>query len=158
MHMSNDWRYHKINRTTAETYGAPTGERTYFLSTAKETAGKVTVMDSYFPKGSGVPWHIHKIDEEIFYITSGRYKVGIGNEEMELGVGEIAIAGIGVPRMFTALTDDAWMLVINSPAGPAEGFLRYMQSLNLRGPPGPEVFATCEKEFGVVFGKGDGSR
>ncbi|MBM4196808.1 MAG: cupin domain-containing protein [Gammaproteobacteria bacterium] len=155
--MSDKWRYHKIDRKSAETYGAPSGELTYFLSTARESGGKVTVMDSYFPKGSGVPWHIHKMDEELFYITSGRYKIGVGNEEMELGVGEMAIAGIGVPRMFKALTDDAWMLVINAPAGPAEGFLRYMQGLNLRGPPGPEVFETCEKEFGVIFGKGDGS-
>ena len=155
--MSQDWRYHRINRDNAESYGAPGAELTYFLSTAEETDGKVTVMDSYFPKGRGVPWHVHTMDEELFYITSGRYKVGIGDEEMELGVGEMAIAGIGVPRMFEALTDDAWMVVINSPAGPAEGFLRYMQGLELTGPPGPEVFETCAKEFGVIFGKGDGS-
>jgi quercetin dioxygenase-like cupin family protein len=155
--MSDDWRYTKITRDNAETYGAQGAELTYFLSTAKESDGRVTVMDSYFPKGRGVPWHIHMMDEELFYITSGRYKVGVGDEEMELGVGEIAIAGIGVPRMFEALTDDAWMLVINAPAGPAEGFIRYMQGLELTGPPGPEVFETCEKEFGVIFGKGDGS-
>jgi hypothetical protein len=59
--------------------------------------------------------------------------------------------------MFEALTDDAWMVVINAPGGPAEGFLRYMQNLELTGPPGPEVFETCEKEFGVIFGRGDGT-
>ena len=64
--MSEDWRYHKITRDTAETYGEPGAELTYFLSTAAETDGKVTVMDSYFPKGRGVPWHIHLMDEEMF--------------------------------------------------------------------------------------------
>ena len=49
----SDWRYTKITRETAEKYEAPTGELTYFLSTAKETDGKVTVFDAYFPKGSG---------------------------------------------------------------------------------------------------------
>ena len=149
----SDWRYTKITRETAEKYEAPTGELTYFLSTAKETDGKVTVFDSYFPKGSGVPWHRHLMDEELFLVTSGKYKIGIGDEEFELGPREIAIAGLHVPRMFEALTDDAWMIVINAPAGPAEGFLRYMQTLTER--PGEEVFKRCEKEFGVLFGRGD---
>ncbi|HJP05572.1 MAG: cupin [Chromatiales bacterium] len=153
--MSDDWRYHKITRETAETYKVPSGEITYFLSTAAETDGKITVFDAYFPKGSGVPWHIHKIDEELFFVTSGKYKIGVADEEFELGVGEMAIAGIDVPRMFEAITDDAWIIVINSPAGPAENFIRYMQNLDLKGPPGPEVFEHCEKEFGVVFGKGN---
>lgn len=153
----SEFRYKKITRENAETYGAPSGELTYFLSTAEETDGKVTVFDAYFPKGSGVPWHIHKMDEELFLVTSGKYKVGIADEEFELGPGEIAIAGLHVPRMFEALTDDAWMIVINAPAGPAEGFIRYMQGLELTGPPGPEVFQRCEEEFGVIFGRGDGT-
>ena len=151
----SDFRYTKITRETAETYGAPSGELTYFLSTAAETDGKVTVFDAYFPKGSGVPWHIHLMDEELFLVTSGKYKVGIADEEFELAPGEIAIAGLDVPRMFEALTDDAWMIVINAPAGPAEGFIRYMQGLEMTGPPGPEVFQRCEEEFGVIFGRGD---
>ena len=46
----SDWRYHKITRETAEKYEIPGREVTYFLSTAAETDGKVTVMDSYFPR------------------------------------------------------------------------------------------------------------
>ena len=88
----NDWRYTKITRDTAEKYESPTGELTYFLSTAAETDGKVTVFDSYFPKGSGVPWHIHKLDEELFLVISGKYQIGVGDEEFELGPGEMAIA------------------------------------------------------------------
>lgn len=147
-------RAFKITQENAEKYEAPTGELTYFLSTAAETDGKVTVFDAYFPKGAGVPWHIHKIDEELFYVISGKYKVGIGDEEFELGPGEMAIAGLDVPRAFWALTDNARMIVINAPAGPAEEFIRYMQSLT--GPPDETVLAHCEKEFGVIFGKGDG--
>jgi quercetin dioxygenase-like cupin family protein len=149
----NDWRYTKITRDTAEKYESPTGELTYFLSTAAETDGKVTVFDSYFPKGSGVPWHIHKLDEELFLVISGKYQIGVGDEEFELGPGEMAIAGIGVPRAFWATTDDARLIVINAPAGPAEGFLRYMQSLTQR--PDEAVFQRCEEEFGVIFGRGD---
>ncbi len=149
----SDWRYFKITRDNAEKYEAPTGELTYILSTAKETDGKVTVFDAYFPKGSGVPWHIHLLDEELFIVISGKYTVGIGDEEFELGPGECAIAGLHVPRAFWATTDDARMIVVNAPAGPAEGFIRYMQSL--QGPPDDEVFRRCREEFGVIFGRGD---
>jgi quercetin dioxygenase-like cupin family protein len=146
----SNWRYSKITRDTAEKYEAPTGEVTYFLSTAAETDGKVTVFDAYFPKGSGVPLHIHKLDEELFLVTSGKYKVAVADEEFELGPGEMAIAGIDVPRMFEAITDDAWIIVMTSPAGPAENFIRYMQ--NLQGPPSEEDIQYVAKEYGVVFG------
>ena len=149
----SDWRYFKFTRENAEKYEAPSGELTYILSTAAETDGKVTVFDAYFPKGAGVPWHIHKMDEELFLVIEGKYTVGIGDEEFELGPGEMAIAGLDVPRAFWATTDNARMIVINAPGGPAEGFIRYMQSLT--GPPGPEVFQRCEEEFGVIFGRGD---
>lgn len=148
----NDWRYTKITRDTAEKYAAPTGELTYFLSTAEETDGKVTVFDAYFPKGSGVPMHIHKLDEELFLVKSGKYKIAVADDEFELGPGEMAIAGIDVPRMFEALTDDAWIIVITSPAGPAENFIRYMQ--NLQGPPSAEDIQYAAEEYGVIFDGG----
>jgi quercetin dioxygenase-like cupin family protein len=149
----NDWRYSKITRETAEKYEIPGRELTYFLSTAAETDGKVTVMDSYFPKGSGVPWHSHLIDEELFLVITGTYQIGVADEEFELGPGEMAIAGVGVPRCFWATSDDARMIIVNAPGGPAEGFIRYMQTLE--GPPDEEVFRRCKDEFGVIFGKGD---
>jgi len=146
----SNWRYTRITRDNAEKYEAPTGEVTYFLATAAETDGKVTVFDAYFPKGSGVPLHIHKLDEELFLVTSGKYKVAVADEEFELGPGEMAIAGIDVPRMFEAITDDAWIIVMTSPAGPAENFIRYMQ--NLQCPPSEEDIQYVAKEYGVVFG------
>ena len=82
----SDWRYTKITRDNAEKYEAPSGELTYFLSTAAETDGKVTVFDSYFPKGSGVPWHIHKLDEELFLVIEGTYQIGVGVVPGNLGV------------------------------------------------------------------------
>jgi len=149
----SDWRYTKITRDSAEKYTPPTGELTYFLSTAEETNGKVTVFDAYFPKGSGVPLHIHKLDEELFLVISGKYRVGVADEEFELGPGEMAIAGVDVPRMFEAITDDAWIIVITSPAGPAENFIRYMQ--NLQGPPSEEDIQFVAEEYGIIFGGGD---
>ena len=149
----SDWRYHKVTRETAEIYEIPGREVTYFLATAAETDGKVTVMDSYFPKGSGVPWHSHSIDEELFLVITGTYQVGVGDEEFELGPGDMATAGVGVPRCFWATSDDARMIIINAPGGPAEGFIRYMQTLTER--PDEAVFKRCKEEFGVTFGRGD---
>ena len=147
----NEWRYMKITRDTAEKYEIPGRELTYFLSTAKETDGKVTVMDSYFPKGSGVPWHLHTIDEELFLIITGKYKIGVADEEFDLGPGEMAVAGVGVPRMFEAITDDARMIVINAPAGPAEGFIRYMQHPGRR--PTEEDIQYVADDFGLTLSR-----
>ncbi len=144
-------RYFKTTPETAERYGIPGRETTWFLSTAEETEGRVTVMDSLFPKGTGVPWHNHEIDDELFYVVKGEFDVSVGDETFVLKPGECAIAGIGVPRRFESLSDDAQLLVITSPGGPAEGFIRHMQSL--KGPPTDEDIKTVRKEYGVAFGK-----
>ncbi|TDJ45452.1 MAG: hypothetical protein E2O52_06655 [Gammaproteobacteria bacterium] len=89
-------------------------------------------------------WRYHKITRE----TAEIYEVP-GREVTYF----LATAGVGVPRCFWATSDDARMIIINAPGGPAEGFIRYMQTLTER--PDEAVFKRCKEEFGVTFGRGD---
>ena len=99
------------------------GESTTILASGKDTGDRVTIFDSVLPKGNEAPWHYHEIDDEIFYIISGEIEFSVDKEEFIAKTGDLVIAGPNVKRRFKALQDSR-LLVINTPSGPSEGFIR----------------------------------
>jgi quercetin dioxygenase-like cupin family protein len=112
----------------AETHVTDGGEKTAFLVTGQDTDGRVTVADSFMPEGASAPWHYHEVDDEIFYIISGSIEFGVNDDLIIANAGDLVMAGPNVHRKFKALTD-SHVVVINTPAGPAEGFIRDISSL-----------------------------
>ncbi len=107
---------------------------TSLLATGENTDNRVSIFDSVLPKGNLAPWHYHEIDDEIFYIISGEIEFGVDKEEFIARPGDLVIAGPNVPRRFTALTDSK-LLVINTPSGPSEGFIRDISKFSQDNPP-----------------------
>jgi len=116
-------RLKHIAKADAETYTTADGEVTVFLATAEDTDGRVTIADSFLPEGSSAPWHYHDHDDEIFYVVSGEVEFGVNDSELIAKSGDLVMAGPKVHRRFKALADSQ-VMVINAPAGPAEGFIR----------------------------------
>ncbi|WP_281561358.1 cupin domain-containing protein [Thalassomonas sp. RHCl1] len=127
-------RYKHVRAGSAEQYGVNGGEMTAILATGKDTDNRVTIFDSQLPKGHGAPWHYHELDDEIFYIISGEVEFGVDKKEFIAGPGDLVIAGPDVPRRFKALSDSK-LLVINTPSGPAEGFIREISEFGDSNPP-----------------------
>lgn len=121
-------RYKFVRSPDAETYRQTTGESNVFLATGADTDGRVSIYDSRLKVGNGAPWHYHQIDDEIFYIVSGRVEFGVADEVLVALPGDLVIAGPQVPRRFRAL-EDSHMLVVNAPGGPSERFLRDVMTL-----------------------------
>ncbi|WP_423910492.1 cupin domain-containing protein [Candidatus Spongiihabitans sp.] len=86
------------------------------------------------PKGNEAPWHYHEINDEIFYIISGEIEFGVDKEEFVAKSGDLVIAGANVQRRFKALQDSK-ALVINTPSGPSEGFIRDISKFSQDNPP-----------------------
>lgn len=124
-------RFHHIRAATAETHSGADGEQTVFLATAAETDGRVAIFDSVLKKGNGAPWHYHEIDDEIFYVLSGRMEFGVGEQTFVASPGDLVVVGPGVGRRFEAL-EESRLVVVNAPAGPSEGFLREVMQLEGR--------------------------
>ncbi len=131
---------------SAETYNLEGGEITKFLLTGLETEGRISLYDSILPKGNFAPLHYHEIDMEIFYIISGQVEFIVNNEKIIANPGDTVMAGVLVKRAFKALADSR-MLVINTPGGPSEGFLREIASL----PPGSGPSAEQKRRFKEVY-------
>lgn len=59
------------------------------LST-RATGGKMSIVDSLSPVGSGPPRHVHEAEDEIFVILGGQCKFWIEGKEFMRGPGETA--------------------------------------------------------------------
>jgi len=58
----------------------------------------VSIFDSFLPRGNEASWHYHEIDDEIFYIVSGKVEFGVAEDEFIASAGDLVIAGPDVPR------------------------------------------------------------
>jgi len=121
-------RFKHISLKNAETFVTDGGEKSAFLVTSDDTDGRVTVADSFLPKGASAPRHYHEIDDELFYVISGTVEFGVNDKLIVAEAGDLVMAGPRVRRRFTALTDSR-VVVINAPAGPTVGFIREMSTL-----------------------------
>ena len=77
---------------------------------------------------------------------SGKIEFGVDDQVLIAGPGDLVNAGPKVHRRFTAL-EDSHMLVINSPAGPSEGFLREISTIKL--PPSAEDIIHYATAYGI---------
>ena len=121
-------RYKHIQADSAEKYNIEGGEMISILASAQDTDNRVSIFDSRLPQGNEAPWHYHEVDDEIFYIISGEIEFGVDQEQFVAKSGDLVIAGPHVPRRFKALIE-SHLLVINSPSGPSEGFIRVIANL-----------------------------
>ena len=90
---------------------------------ANDTAGQYSVMDIETPPGVGSPWHVHRDEDEWFYVHEGECEVYIGDAHLTLTAGGFAFGPKGVPHTFFGGPNGGKMLVW---AGGAkfEGLLR----------------------------------
>jgi mannose-6-phosphate isomerase-like protein (cupin superfamily) len=78
---------------------------------ADDTAGQYCLIDLEMPTGVGTPLHIHRDEDEWFYVREGAFAVYIGDAQLTLTAGEFAFGPKGVPHTFMAGPDGGKMLV-----------------------------------------------
>jgi mannose-6-phosphate isomerase-like protein (cupin superfamily) len=114
---------------TAVVRGAGDGEALWFRDNrtiikvrAHDTAGAYGLVESWAPAGTGTPLHVHRREDEAFYILSGTLRVRCGEEEFSAGPGAYALLPRDVPHAFRVEGDEpAHLLTLISP-GSGEGF------------------------------------
>jgi quercetin dioxygenase-like cupin family protein len=70
------------------------GDYYRFLVTGAETGGMYFAMEAIVPPGGGPPLHIHRREDETFYVVEGECEFVIGDERVTAGVGDY----VNVPR------------------------------------------------------------
>ena len=139
------------------------GEALWFLgqlvtikASGEGTDGRATVIEVLGPRGSGSPLHVHRREDEWFYVLEGSLAFWAGGRTFEAEAGSFVYGPRDVPHTFAVTSAEARFVVVTEPAG-FEGFVRALaepaQSLTLppaaTTPPDPEHLATVAAEYGV---------
>lgn len=106
------------------------GEAIWFLgalltikASAEQTDGRVCVIDHVGPPG-GSPPHVHKREDEWFYVLDGHITFQVGDAVASAGPGSFVYGPRDVPHSFVIDGDGgARFLLVTEPAG-FEGFVR----------------------------------
>ena len=87
-----------------------------------QNGGAFGLIDHLLPAGWASPYHVHRNEEESFYVVEGEMAFYVGDEKVEAGPGAFVYGPRGVPHGFAVEGDaPARVLLLNTPAG-FEGF------------------------------------
>lgn len=139
------------------------GEALWFLgalvtikASSETTAGRAMVTETLAPRGHGSPLHVHRNEDEWFYVTEGELTFWVGGEVIVATAGAFVYGSRDVPHTFTVSSDEAHFLVVAEPGG-FSGFLRALAEPAgelvipppATEPPDMELMATTAAEYGI---------
>jgi quercetin dioxygenase-like cupin family protein len=75
------------------------------------------------PRGSGPPLHVHHNEDETFYVLDGEVTFLVGEERIDLAVGDYLFAPRGIAHAYVVRSERARMLVTASPGGIEQVFV-----------------------------------
>jgi quercetin dioxygenase-like cupin family protein len=89
-------------------------------ATGEQTGGTLALIDQVVPPGAGSPWHVHRNEDESFYVVEGEVLFIVGEEQQRItaGPGTFVFGPRGVPHGFrNDGAAPARMLLQATPAG-----------------------------------------
>ena len=91
-------------------------------ATGEQTGGAFGLIDNVMPAEFASPYHMHRKEDESFYVVEGEMTFYVGDERVKAGAGAFVYGPRGVPHGFEVEgTAPARILLQNYPAG-FEGF------------------------------------
>lgn len=93
-----------------------------FLARSEETEGRFALIEILARKGTEPPRHVHRREDEAFYVLEGEVTFYVGDETHEAGPGTFVFAPRGVPHSFVFETDVVRKLATITPGKLDEHF------------------------------------
>ena len=88
-----------------------------FLATGEETQGKFALIEAVGRKGNDPPPHIHRREDETFYVLAGEVVFSVGDRTIKGTPGTMIFLPRDVRHSFTIESEHARMLILVTPAG-----------------------------------------
>ena len=93
-------------------------------ATGASTGGALSLVEAMATPGSAPPWHVHRHDDEMFYILDGSFLFKCGEEFYNGGPGTFAFLPRGIPHSFKVVSETvAKFLVLGTPAAIDQYFI-----------------------------------
>jgi quercetin dioxygenase-like cupin family protein len=113
------------------------GDMYTFLVTGEETGGAYFAMEALVPPGGGPPPHIHRREDETFYVLEGQVEFLLGDVLITAGPGDFVHVPRGhVHRFHNAGTETARLVLTFTPTGIEHFFVEALEEVG----PGTTAF------------------
>ena len=84
----------------------------------ESSGGELALVELVGREGDMPPLHVHRVEDETFYVLEGRMSLHVGGREpIGLVAGQSALAPRGVPHAYRVESETARWLVATTPAG-----------------------------------------
>jgi quercetin dioxygenase-like cupin family protein len=93
------------------------GNLAVLKTTADDTAGQLTIVEVTAPPGLEVPLHVHRRDDEGFWILEGNVTFEVGGSTIEAHAGDYVFGPRDIPHRYTVGNNGCRMLFIMVPGG-----------------------------------------
>lgn len=97
-----------------------TGRLTVKVGAAETGFSQFEVAD---PRGGATPTHVHRNEDESFYVLEGEVSLFVGGERIDLTAGDYAFAPRGIPHAYIVRSEQARILTTLCPGGLEEVFV-----------------------------------
>jgi quercetin dioxygenase-like cupin family protein len=122
---------------------------------AEQTDGRLFQLLCSDRRGGAPPLHVHRNEDETFFVISGEVSFFVGEERIEATAGDFVFAPRDVPHSFLVRSEEAEYLTSFAPAG-AERFFAEVAPPVIPGEsppsptqPDPDEFARIAAKYGI---------
>jgi quercetin dioxygenase-like cupin family protein len=104
--------------------------RGHVLVSSDETNGALVLASLEADPEGGLQPHLHRLEEEVFYVLEGRFRVRLGDRIIEAVTGDLIFAPRGTVHCWSNVGDaPAYALVLIAPAENFQNFAVELEKL-----------------------------
>jgi quercetin dioxygenase-like cupin family protein len=123
------------------------GKPLVFLVTGRDTK-HASMFDWTLPAGFSTGLHVHRVQEETFYVLEGECQWQIGEQQIRAEAGTYVFIPPGVPHNIANASDKpARMLMTVSPPGHEHYFEELVKLVTRGGPPDAHAISKLRARF-----------
>ena len=118
---------------SAPRYGGPQGREADFtevLASRQQTAGTLGVFRQTIAPKSGPPTHIHKAEDEFFYVVSGEFSIKVGDRIVSAPADSFLFVPRGTPHTFRNVGTQPGVILVGVVPGGFEKMFEERQGVD----------------------------
>ncbi|MBC8138933.1 MAG: cupin domain-containing protein [Fibrella sp.] len=125
--------------------------RAYVKAQSTETVGSFSLSHVHADAGGGVPPHIHRREDEAFYILEGRFQFLVGERAFEAGPDDTILGPRDVAHGWQCISPEGGrLLIFFAPGANMEAFgFAFAQRISSREAVEPAMMAALAAEYGI---------
>jgi len=126
------------------------GSQIWLRASASQTGGALGLVEQLVPPGFGSPYHIHRNEDESFYVLEGQVRFFTGGQSYVLGAGGFAFLPRGIAHGFRTEGETvSRSLLLATPGGFVDFVAELSSSAAPAGPPDMGALMAAAARYGI---------